>query len=92
MAQKRRDLGKEPNAIVPETEPGTPSERDFGKSDRHANEDQEGFSFRTMGDETAWDAGREASITDGSRIESETRAADAGTPGVKTRKAEDESR
>jgi hypothetical protein len=82
-------MSREPNAVVPDTKPGTPAERDVGKTDRSANEDQRDFDVRTMGDGSAWDAGREASITDGTRGETETRAADAETPGVSTRPSDE---
>lgn len=87
---KDRDRSTETNAVVPETRPGTTREEDFGKSDRYANKDgSDTFNVRTMGDETAWDAGREAAITGGTRGGTETRAADAETPGVPARRAED---
>lgn len=87
---KDRDRSTETNAVVPETSPGTTRDEDFGKSDRYANkDDSEAFNVRTMGDGTAWDSGREAAITDGTRTESGTRAADAETPGVPTRRSGD---
>lgn len=85
-----KDLSRDRNPVVPETESGTTSERDFGKTDRYANKDEgKDFNFRTTGDGTAWDTGRDASVTDGTRNETDTRAADASTPGVKTRRPED---
>jgi hypothetical protein len=87
----KKDLSREKNAVVPETEVSTTEERDFGKTDRYANVDEgKDFNFRTMGDGTAWDSGREASVTRGSAVESETRAADAEAPGVKTRLSDQE--
>ena len=88
---KERDLSREPNAVAPETEAGTTSEKDFGKTDRYANADEgKDFNFRSTGDGTAWDSGRNASVTDGTRLETETRAADAETPGVPTRSSDEE--
>jgi hypothetical protein len=86
-----KDLSRQPNPVVPETESGTTAERDFGKTDRYANKDEgKDFNFRTTGDGTAWDSGRDASVTDGTRTQTDTRAADAETPGVKTRRPEDD--
>jgi hypothetical protein len=83
---KNRDLSRESNPVVPETEGGTTSERDFGKTDRYANTDEGGdFNFRVVGDGTAWDSGRNASIAHGTHSENDVRGADAETPGVKTR-------
>lgn len=88
MAEGTNDLSRRRDAVVPETDAGSTSARDFGKSDRYANRDEvEGDNVRMIGDETAWDSGREASITRGSGVESDTRAADAETPGMKTRPA-----
>ena len=84
--QKNKDVSREPNAVVPETESGTTAERDFGKSDRYANKDEgAGFNFRTTGDGSSWDNGRQASISEGTGVDTETRAADAQSPGVKTK-------
>ena len=92
MADETRDLSRDKSGVVPETEGGTTKESDFGKSDRYANkDDQRNFNFRTTGDGTSWDSGREASITGGTRVETDTPAADAGTPGVKTRPADEEA-
>lgn len=86
----KRDLSRETNAVVPETESGTTAQEDFGKTDRYANKDEgKDFNFRVVGDGTSWDSGRETTITEGTRIESDTRAADAETPGVKTRPADE---
>ena len=83
---KNRDLSREPNAVVPETEGATTSERDFGKTDRYANTDEgKDSNYRVVGDGTAWDSGREASIAHGARAGNDVRAADAEAPGVKTR-------
>lgn len=83
---KTRDLSREPNPVVPETEGSTTSERDFGKTDRYANNDEgKDFNFRVVGDGTAWDSGRGASIAHGTSGENDVRAADAETPGLKTR-------
>ena len=91
MANDEKDLSREKNAVVPETEGGSTSERDFGKTDRYANTDEgKDFNYRNMGDGTSWDTGRNASVTDGTRGETETRAADAETPGVETRDARKE--
>ena len=89
MADKStRDLSREANQVVPETKSGTNEERDFGKTDRYANKDEGAdFNFRTSGDGTAWDNGRQASISEGTRVETDTRSADAEAPGVKTRPA-----
>jgi hypothetical protein len=84
--EKKKDLSREPNAVVPETESGTTAERDFGKTDRYANKDEgTDFNFRTTGDGSSWDNGRQASISEGTRVETGTRAADSETPGVKTK-------
>lgn len=89
--KSKRDLSRDVNQIVPETESGTTGERDFGKTDRYANKDEGAdFNFRTSGDGTAWDDGRQASISGGTRVETETRSADAEAPGVKTRPAAEE--
>ena len=86
----RQDRDRKGNSIVPDAEPATNSERDFGKTDRYANQDQgKNFNVRNIGDGTVWDTGRDAAITDGTRGEAETRAADAETPGVQTRPASD---
>jgi hypothetical protein len=88
--QKRKDLSREPNAVVPETESGTTADRDFGKSDRYANKDEGAdFNFRTTGDDSSWDTGREASISEGTQLENDTRAADAETPGVRTKRSDE---
>jgi hypothetical protein len=88
MAQKKRDRSREANPVVPETASGTTDERDFGKSDRYTNKDEgRAANFRTTGDGSAWDSGREASITDGTAVETDIRATDAETPGVKTKPA-----
>lgn len=90
MTDETRDRSRKPNPVVPETESGTTSEEDFGKSDRYANKDDEkAFNFRTTGDGTAWDSGRDASIADGTRVETDTRAGDAENPGVNTRPADE---
>ena len=86
--KKRNDLSRETSPVVPETESGTTSERDFGKTDRYANTDEgKNFNFRTLGDETTWDTGREATVTGGTRVENDVRAADAEAPGVGTKPA-----
>ena len=85
----KKDLSREKNAVVPETEAATTEERDFGKTDRYANTDEgKDANFRVMGDGTSWDAGREASVTRGTAVETDTRAADAEVPGVKTKRPE----
>ena len=86
--RRERDLSRDENAIVPETDSGTTSERDFGKTDRYANKDDaEDFNFRTTGDRTAWDSGRGSSVAEGTSVETDIRGADAETPGVKTHPA-----
>jgi hypothetical protein len=55
--------------------------RTFGRTDRYANRDNQ-EEFTTTVDGTAWDTGRNSSITDGSRVEKDLREADADTPGV----------
>jgi hypothetical protein len=88
MAEKKRDRSREATTVVPETESGTTADRDFGKSDRYTNKDEgRDANFRTMGDGSAWDSGREASIAEGTHVETDIRAADAETPGVKTKPA-----
>jgi hypothetical protein len=85
---KRNDLSREASPVVPETESGTTSERDFGKTDRYANTDEgKNFNFRVLGDETTRDTGREASVTEATRVENDVRAADAEAPGVRTKPA-----
>jgi hypothetical protein len=64
----------------------TPEEQQPG-----GNREREPFTVRNIGDETAWDSGREASIGHGTHTETGARAADAETPGVKTRKPDGES-
>lgn len=87
MTDEQKDRSRRPNAIVPETEGGSTSERDFGKTDRYANKDEAEDENRMIGEGTAWDSGREASIARGTGVESDTRAADAETPGMTTRPA-----
>jgi hypothetical protein len=80
-----RDLSRETNPVVPEVESGTTAEEDFGKTDRYANTDQgKDFNFRSMGDGSAWDTGREAAGRGGTRSDADPQAADTGTPGVRT--------
>ena len=82
----RRDRTAADSGGVPDAEPASNSERDFGKTDRYVNQDQgKNFNVRNIGDGTAWESGRGAASTDAPRIETETRAADEETPGVKTR-------
>jgi hypothetical protein len=67
----------------PDTQSGTTDEKDFGRSDRYANKDDEkNFNFTTTGEGTAWDSGRTSSITEGTRLENELHEVDAGSPGV----------
>ena len=67
----------------PDTQSGTTDEKDFGRSDRYANKDDEkNFNFMTTGDGTAWDSGRTSSVTDGTRLENDRHEADAESPGV----------
>ena len=67
----------------PDTHSGTTEAEDFGRTDRYANKDDEkNFNFTTTGDGTAWDTGRNSSITDGTRLENDLREADAESPGV----------
>jgi len=69
--------------IPPDTHSGTTEEKDFGRTDRYANKDDEkNFNFTTTGDGTAWDSGRTSSITEGTRVENDLREADAESPGV----------
>jgi len=46
------------------------------------------LNVRNIGDGSAWDTGREASIGHGTHSISDTRSADAETPGVQTRDAD----
>lgn len=86
MVDETKDLSRRPNAVVPDTDAGSTSERDFGKTDRYANRDEvPDPDVRIIGDGTAWDNGRDASR--GTRAETDTRAADAETPGVAPRPA-----
>ena len=51
MAEPDRD-----NNFPPDTKSGTTEEKDFGRTDRYANKDNEqDFNFTTTGDGTAWD-------------------------------------
>ncbi len=78
MAENDRDRD-----FPPDTTSGTTEEKDFGRTDRYANkDDQKNFNFTTTGDGTAWDTGRNSSITNGSRVENDLREADAESPGV----------
>lgn len=73
---------------APDTTSGTTAERDFGRSDRYANKDRpEEFNVRMTGDRTAWDTGRGASVTRGTAVDTDTRIADAETPGLRTQPA-----
>jgi hypothetical protein len=86
MADETR---KNRDAAMPDPEPGTTSQRDFGKTDRYANQDREkNFNVRNLGDGASGDADREASVTGGTHVKSGSRSADAETPGVKTRPQE----
>lgn len=87
MADKERgDLSGTPAPSVPDTDSGTTHESDFGRTDRYATkDDEEHFNVRNIGDGTAWDSGRGASIGHGTHSESDRRSADAETPGVNTR-------
>ena len=77
MAEPDRD-----NNFPPDTKSGTTEEKDFGRTDRYANKDNEqDFNFTTTGDGTAWDRGLNSSITDGTRVENDLREADAESPG-----------
>ena len=67
---------------------GTTREKDFGRTDRYQNKDERDFNVRNVGDDTAWDSGRGASIGHGTHSENDVRSADAETPGVKTKKAD----
>lgn len=88
MTDREKDLSREKNPVVPETEGGTTAEQDFGKTDRYANKDGgKDSNFRVMGDETAWDTGLEGSVGHGSGVETDTRLPDAETPGVRTKPA-----
>lgn len=77
MAENQRDSN-----FPPDTKSGTTDEKDFGRTDRYANKDDEkDFNFTTTGDGTSWDSGRESSVTRGTRVENDLREADAETPG-----------
>ena len=84
MANDRDRSG--PNPAISNPDPGTPREKDFGRTDRYENKDEKDFNVRNIGDATAWDSGRESSIGHGTHSVSDTRSADAETPGVKTKK------
>jgi hypothetical protein len=78
MAENERDRN-----FPPDTKSGTTKEKDFGRTDRYANkDDDQHFNFTTTGDATAWDTGRDSSITNGTRAENDLRQADAESPGV----------
>ena len=82
MAENERDRD-----FPPDTASGTTEEQDFGRTDRYANKDDEkDFNFTTTGDGTAWDTGRNSSITNGTRVENDLREADAESPGVAGKK------
>ncbi len=69
--------------IHPDTHSGTTEEKDFGRTDRYANKDDEkNFNFTTTGDRTAWDSGRTSSVAEGTRLENDLREGDAESPGV----------
>ena len=61
------------------------SQKKKEKTDRSAHQDEGAVNFRTTGDGSEWDNGRQASISEGTRVETETRAGDAKTPGPKTK-------
>jgi hypothetical protein len=84
MADEKK---KDRKGVQPDPQSGTTSEADFGKTDRYANKDDEPFNFQTTGDGSAWDSGRNSSISRGSTIDKDVREGDAGAPGVKTRPA-----
>lgn len=88
--KKRHDISRGGIPKPSDTESGTTSEQDVGKTDRSANKDEEDVNVRMTGDRTAWDSGRGASIAEGTHAESDTRAADAETPGVPTKPADEE--
>ena len=78
MAENDRDRD-----FPPDKKSGTTEEKDFGRTDRYANKDDEkNFNFTTTGDGTAWDTGRNSSITNGIRVENDLREGDAEAPGV----------
>ena len=60
---------------------GTTHESDFGRTDRYQNKDED-FNVRNIGDDTAWDSGRGASIGHGTHSETDGRTGDAETPGL----------
>ena len=67
------------------TDGSSTDEKDFGRTDRYANKDrgnEKEIDFTTTGDGTAWDTGRNSSITNGTRLENDLREADAESPGV----------
>lgn len=87
MADKDKEQDRN---FPPDTKSGTTDEKDFGRTDRYANKDNEkDFNFTTTGDGTAWDSGRTSSVTEGSRVENDLREGDAEAPGMK-RKEEEE--
>lgn len=52
--------------------------REKAKDDQNRTD----VDFTITGDSTAWDSGRNSSITDGSRVERDLRESDAEAPGV----------
>jgi hypothetical protein len=86
MADDRDVTG--PNPAIDDSHAGTAREKDFGRTDRYENKDEPDFNVRNLGDDTAWDSGRGASIGHGTNAVPRARAADAETPGVKTRDAD----
>jgi hypothetical protein len=83
--QNERGRDVNPNPAIPDADTGTTRDADFGRSDRYANKDEgKEFNVRNIGDGSEWDSGRGASIGHGTHSISDTRSADAETPGVET--------
>jgi hypothetical protein len=88
--ERGRDVSSTPAPPASGTESGTTHEADFGKTDRYATkDDEEHFNVRNIGDDTAWDSGRGASIGHGTHSVTDTPSAAAEAPGVNTRREED---
>lgn len=90
--KKRHDISRGGIPKPSDTGSETTPEQDPGTNDQYAtgNTDEEDVNVRMTGDRTAWDSGRGSSIAEGTHAESDTRAADAETPGVPTKPADDQ--
>ena len=76
----------------PKTEPGNIEDEGTRLDVDQSIDRDTSVNFVVTGDETAWDAGRESSIGHGTHAENDVYAADAETPGVRTKKEDPEER